>query len=915
MTTGTRPRLHPLAIMTSVLMSTTMLAATLPPLAGTAQAQQHASIDYSIPAGPLAETLNRFADVSRLQLIYDASIARGLRSPGVNGRRSPHAALGEILAGTGVRYSFSGERTVVLTADGAALGQAAVGADGATALETIAVSGGRPEDATYQTATSSAYISQEEIELFRGTSTGDFLKGVPGVMTGDNRNSGAVDINIRGMQGFGRVPVVVDGAQQQNTVYRGYSGVASRNYLDPDLIGGVEIIKGPSGGVYGVGATGGIAHMRTINADDILTDGKDIGIRLRGGMMSNTASPPPAGTTGGVYGVSKSYTTGCNTNCTITPAPDHLDLANFGGTTGFDRPAMFEPSSGSGSVAFAKRWENLDVVAAYSRRKTGNYFAGTNGNTPTIKRSVNRVVRPGRSGRPETWTEITSFSLDGLNRYRAGEEVLNTSQDNSSYLLKGKITLDGGHTIDLGYINYRSEFGELMPSVIIRGEGAVQAPLSEVESNTYTARYNFQPDDNDLINLKANLWHTNVETQIRTPYEFFGLDYSQGYWDIAKRTGVDISNESLLDTQWGELTLVYGGSYTYETLAPPDNIASLSGAVNNTLEARNGWRRETSGFVSSEWKPFDWLKLDGTMRYTWTHSYDNTPTRVATGLYLNNEEESSGFAPIIAATVEPIDGLQFYGRYAEAIRSPSLFESTSGWSFDSAPTLALKPEHTRNWEFGMNVLFDGVFDSDDEVRFKAAYFNNRTDNYLTRTIETADIDKVPSTTLRNLRYAAFKGFEASARYDVGWFFTEVGGIYYTDTEFCTNEDQLFGRERCFDGGVPNGYAQLHVPPKMSGTLTLGTRLYEEKLTLGGRVTYQGERAVDSKSTSSGGYTASIAWEPYTLLDLFATYKISETASFDLSIDNVTDVYYMDALTLGLMPSPGRTVRATLTAKF
>ncbi|WP_139110088.1 TonB-dependent receptor [Ensifer sp. LC163] len=91
---------------------------------------------------------------------------------------------------------------------------------------------------------------------------------------------------------------------------------------------------------------------------------------------------------------------------------------------------------------------------------------------------------------------------------------------------------------------------------------------------------------------------------------------------------------------------------------------------------------------------------------------------------------------------------------------------------------------------------------------------------------------------------------------------------------------------------------------MSGTLTLGTRLYDETLTLGGRVTCQGERAVDSKSTSSGGYTASIAWEPYALVDLFATYKINDNASFDLSIDNVTDVYDMDALTLGLMPSPG-----------
>ncbi|MBX8828120.1 hypothetical protein, partial [Ochrobactrum sp. SFR4] len=89
----------------------------------------------------------------------------------------------------------------------------------------------------------------------------------------------------------------------------------------------------------------------------------------------------------------------------------------FGSKTGFDRPAVLEPSSGSGSVAFAKRWENFELVAAYTRRKVGNYHAGTRGDTPEIRKTVRRVVRPGRGGRPDTWTETTSFALDGLNRY------------------------------------------------------------------------------------------------------------------------------------------------------------------------------------------------------------------------------------------------------------------------------------------------------------------------------------------------------------------------------------------------------------------------------------------------------------------------------------------------------------------
>lgn len=914
----------------AALWATTALAvacASSPAVAQTADesqavrnfAQSDQLRSFSIPRQPLAAALSLFSRQSGLQVSQAAGAAGDVTANAVNGSYTPEQALAELLRGTGIDYRIGANRSVLIGPVSLPAEDAGIDADGSTVLPTIVISGsnrwGRLGDAdqNYQTAGSVNHISERNIQRFRGSSAGDFLKGTPGVMTGDNRNSGAIDINVRGMQGFGRVPVVIDGAQQQNTVYRGYSGVASRNYVDPDMIGGVTIEKGPSAGVYGVGATGGVAIMRTITADDIISEGKNWGVRVRGGFSTNTSSPPAAGTTGGIYGFeSQSYRTACSYRCTVQTLPNpEPSVATYGAPTGMDRPGGLLPTGGNGSVAYAHRWDNFEIVGAYARRKMGNYHAGTRGDVPDIEKSVNRYYLSG-----DRWVENTVYSLGGLNRYRAGEEVLNTSQDNTSYLAKGKLKLDGGHELELGYMRYESEFGELMPSIILRGDGVVQAPLSNVSVDTYTARYKWDPEENDLINLKANLWHTYTDTQILTPYEFFDIDMSQGYWDIAKRTGVDISNTSVFDTRWGGLTLDYGGSYTYETLAPPDGYNLEAAGVLDALQARDGWRKEASAFVASEWKPFDWLKFNTSLRYTWTHSYDNNPTLVyALGEYLNNEEKNSGFAPIAAVTIEPVRGYQIYARYAEAIRSPGIFESTSGWSVGSNPTLALKPEHSKNWEFGANVLLDDVLTDGDSLRFKAAYFNNRTDDYLTRVNYIAEEDETVGTTaIRNIKYAKWKGVELSAVYDAGWIFAEASGTYYTSMEFCTN-DQSWIVENCRPGGVTNGYVQMHVTPKVSGSFMLGGRFFEEKLELGGRVSYVGERPVSTSNAESGGYTAIVEWSPYTLVDLFGSWKFNENASLDFTVDNVTDVYYMDALTLGLMASPGRTFRANLTIKF
>ena len=908
------------ALVTSLMMSTAMSFYSIG--VRPAVAQEDAQKNFAIPAGPLNQALTSFGRQAGLQVSYLASVASGKTSPGVSGRLSNQAALARLLQGSGLEYSFINATTVSISHASNVSG-AAQSADGSILLDTITVTNNLNTmmDATYSSAGSSTYLSQQKIEQFRGMSTGDFLKGQAGVMTGDNRNSGAVDINIRGMQGFGRVPVVVDGAQQQNTVYRGYSGVASRNYIDPDMIGGVEIVKGPSSGVYGVGATGGVAVMRTLNADDIIKDGQNYGFRVRGSMIGNTSTPPAEGTRGGLDQYSKSYLTGCSWACTPQTVPDEVlnyDVSQLGAPHGMDRPGFLKPTSGSGSVAFASRWENLEVVAGYTRRKTGNYHAGKHGDTPDkIISTTRKDSWSGGPGKPDIYNEWTDVTVGGLNRYRAGEEVLNTSQDNTSYMLKSKFMLDDGHSLNLGYMKYKSDFGELMPSMIIRFDGAEQAPLSHVSVDTYTARYNWKPDDNELINLTANLWHTKTDTHIMTPYKFGAVEMPTGYWDIAKRTGFDLSNDSKFDTGFGDLTLSYGGSYTYETLAPPSDVDKVLDAGLTIEAARDGWRKEGSGYINGEWKPLDWLKLDAGLRYTKTHSYDRKPIQdptpdenYDTAPWQNKEERSSGFTPIVAVTVEPLDGLQFYVRYAEAIRAPSLFESTTGFSVSALPSIAIKPEHAKNWEFGTNLSMDNVFDTGDELRLKAVYFNNTIDDYLTRGIRA---DQRGGTSMRNLKQAKFKGFELSGRYDMGAFYTEASGIYYTDTQFCMSE--AFKGQNCFSDGNPAGYSQLHVQPKISGSITLGARMFEESLDVGTRISYTGKRPTELLNISNGSQTTTIAWKPYTLVDLFASYKINEDTTLDFNVDNVTDVYYMDALTLGLTPSPGRTFRASLTAKF
>lgn len=889
-----------------------------------------------IPASGLDSAVLALGTSLGLRVFFEPQRLAGLTTPGLKGRFTPGQALARLLEGTGLGYRFTGPNSVRLEAVPAGAAPEAVhdavsDAGPVRELPTVVVTAQseQPRDQPYRTAGSGNVLTRDDIERFRGTSVGDIFKGTTGVLVGENRNSGGLDVNIRGMQGQGRVPVLVDGARQETTVWRGYAGVASRSYVDPDLIGGIQIDKGPTLSAQGTGATGGLVSMRTLNAEDIVKPGETFGLRLRGQAIGNNSGSPvepgtPAGLFTGVFpaGTEAIYRTHC-VNASICSGAYALPT-EWGTSTAPQRPGTFEARSGAGSLSVARRLESIDLVAVYAQRNQGNYYAGTHGPSAWVDVS-NERKRP-------FYTEVRPV-IRGASRFEAGERIPGTNFESRSALLKARLYLPAEQELELSYMRYKSAYSEIMPSQIVRFGNLspiTQPRNSEVAADTYTSRYHWNPAGNPLLDLRASLWHTRTRAINNSPSET-QLNLYNNERETYKRWGLTLENTSSLGHGgWGESQLRYGLAAQLESVGTVPLAEDFRG-----LAGRSGDRDEYSAFAAWQYKPVPSVVFDAGLRHTRFKSSDDKPITIADPRSprcvdaggdgqcdpLPNRNAQSGTTPVVSLGWEPGNaGLQFYGRYAEALRMPSLFESTTGFSFEAAPDVVLKPEHAKNREVGINYLRDGVLGSRDRLRLKLAYFRNHTKDYLTRTSpnlweEGGSQAIATNLTMRNIDSASFYGVELSGSYDMGVFFTEFGATKYNKIELCHTGS--YRVHPCNNYGVANSYINNMVPPRWHANLTLGARLLEHKLTVGVRAIFMGERNNTPRynDDTSRGVLAVVPWHAYRVFDLFASYRVNDSVAVDFNLDNATDRYYLDALSLGLMPAPGRTARMSLTLRF
>ncbi len=140
----------------------------------------------------------------------------------------------------------------------------------------------------YGEAGPSSVISADEIEQFGGKNLDDVLRATPGVFTRDNVQNPGVAVNIRGLEGSGRVNMMIDGVRQ-NFRFTGHEAQGF-TYVEPSFLAGVDVTRGYVNGVGGGNALMGAVNFRTWDIDDLIKDGKNYG-----GFVTTTYGTNDAG--------------------------------------------------------------------------------------------------------------------------------------------------------------------------------------------------------------------------------------------------------------------------------------------------------------------------------------------------------------------------------------------------------------------------------------------------------------------------------------------------------------------------------------------------------------------------------------------------------------------------------------------
>ncbi|MDR6116090.1 MULTISPECIES: TonB-dependent receptor domain-containing protein [unclassified Sphingomonas] len=563
-------------------------------------------ISLAIPAQPLADALALFAQQAQVQLSVDAGLLAGLRSRGASGRMDRARALDHLLAGTELDWQLSNgvltlRRRSVRSSGGtqAPVITDALRVEGDDAPRNVAATRAeRGHDAVFDADFSSGYKDRAEIERYKGVTTSDLLSGMVNVLSGDARNSGALDPSIRGIQGPGRVPVVIDGTEQALTVWRGYNGASNRAYVDPSLISGLQVLRGPTDRGNIRSSTGGTVVINTLDADDVLRPGRTFGldVRLEGG---NNATDPrlPTLLTGRDYRTVPGFPQNSPSFALRDPSllivPRTRDDNHF-----------FSLGDRAVRVAAALRIEGLDLFGAYAYRERGNYFSGTS--DPDYYRQ----------------TQLPSSNLNRIRRmalgFAPGDEVPNTSSDLESVLLKATWHIADDQYLLVSLRDSVTRYGEIMPSRILIDTGNAQWPLSKVHARAYNAEYKWQPESR-WIDLKANLWATDTTSDT---YNSGGMPNFATFAQpilvdnaranaINNRYGVNAANTVRLGSTF-DLTL--SGNWQHEKLASRDvyDAARFQGW---RQFPRAGRREEFLVRLDGEWRPASFLKLNAGVSY------------------------------------------------------------------------------------------------------------------------------------------------------------------------------------------------------------------------------------------------------------------------------------------------------------
>ncbi|WP_134680484.1 TonB-dependent receptor domain-containing protein [Paracoccus ravus] len=160
-----------------------------------------------------------------------------------------------------------------------------------TLLDPLVLRAGTPKVAS-EVPQSVSVVDAQALDDIAPIHIGEVLATVPGVAGTGSGSFFGQGFNIRGFGANGLaggeagIVQLIDGEEKYYESYR-----QGAIFVEPDFLRQVEVLRGPgSSTLYGAGALGGVIAMETIEASDLIAEGKTFGGRAKLGYSSNPDS-------------------------------------------------------------------------------------------------------------------------------------------------------------------------------------------------------------------------------------------------------------------------------------------------------------------------------------------------------------------------------------------------------------------------------------------------------------------------------------------------------------------------------------------------------------------------------------------------------------------------------------------------
>ncbi|HHF3854474.1 TPA: TonB-dependent receptor [Haemophilus influenzae] len=805
--------------------------------------------------------------------------------------------------------------------------------------------------------------------VFKETQTIDqVIRSIPGAFTQQDKGSGVVSVNIRGENGLGRVNTMVDGVTQtfySTALDSGQSGGSSQfgAAIDPNFIAGVDVNKSNFSGSSGINALAGSANFRTLSVNDVITDDKPFGIILKGMTGSNATKSnfmttaagrkwlDNGGYVGVVYGysqreVSQDYRIGGGER-----------LASLGqDILAKEKEAYFR----NAGYAFTNgQWTPDLKKNIWSCNKTKPELADNTingidcsfyriGSAAKTRQKILQELEAGK--KPEDIHDLQngndgikstdkSFE-DNKEQYSVAPIEPGSLQSRSrSHLLKFEYS-DDHHTLGAQIRTLDNKIGS-----------------RKIENRNYQVNYNF--NNNSYLDLNLMAAH-NIGKTIYPKGGFFAG------WQVADKlitknvaNIVDINNshtfllpkEIDLKTTLGfnyftneysknrfpeELSLFYNDASHDQGLYSHSKRGRYSGS--KSLLPQRSVILQPSGKQKFKTVYFDTALSKGIYHLNYsvnfTHyafngeyvGYNNTTLEEP---ILHKSGHKKAFNHSATLSAELSDYFMPFFTYSRTHRMPNIQEMFFSQVSNAGVNTALKPEQSDTYQLGFNTYKKGLFTQDDVLGVKLVGYRSFIKNYIHNVYGVWWRDGEPTWAESNgfkytIAHQNYKpivkksGVELEINYDMGRFFANVSYAYQRTNQPTNYADASprpnnASQEDILKQGY--GLSRVSMLPKDYGRLELGTRWFDQKLTLGLAARYYGKskRATIEEEYINGSRfekntlrrenyyavkkTEDIKKQPI-ILDLHVSYEPIKDLIIKAEVQNLLDKRYVDPLDAG-----------------